>query len=161
MKKITLFLLFLFTSTLLLAQQIITGRVIKVADGDTFTLLDSKNKKIKIRLYGIDCPEKNQNYYDAARNYLSKAILNKTIRVEVKNKDFYQRHVAVVWSPNNTNINLGLLRNGLAWHYTQYDKSKIYANAENAARRAKKNIWSEKNQLPPWEFRKQQKKKKK
>lgn len=160
MKKTSLFILFLFTSTLLLAQKIITGRVIKVADGDTFTLLDSKNNKLKIRLYGVDCPEKNQPYYEAAKNFTSKSVLNKTVRVEVKNKDFYQRHVGVVWTPNKTNLNLALLRNGLAWHYIEYDKSKLYQNAENAAKTANKNIWSDKKAQAPWDFRKQKKKKK-
>lgn len=161
MKKTTLLFFLLFVNTLLFAQKIISGRVLKVTDGDTVTLLDARNNKIKIRLYGIDCPEKNQDYYSEAKNFVTKAILNKTVKVEVKNKDMYQRHVGVIWTPSNTNLNLALLRNGLAWHYKQYDKSKLYENAENAAKLAHKNIWSQKKSVAPWEFRKNKKKNKK
>ncbi|MCI0921341.1 thermonuclease family protein [Sphingobacterium rhinopitheci] len=158
MKKFSLLLLLLFVSSYIYANKIIQGRIIKVTDGDTVTLLAKNNKKIKVRLYGIDCPEKKQEFGQTATNYLSSTIYNKNVKIEVKNKDRYQRSVGVIWL-DNTNINLSLLKQGLAWHYTQYDKSQSYADAEKAARKAKKNIWSTKNPIAPWDFRKNKTKK--
>ena len=62
----------------------------------------------------------------------------------------------MVWV-NNRNLNLRILRNGLAWHYKQYDKSKVYANAEAHAKRNKINIWSLRKPIAPWDFRKNKK----
>lgn len=158
MKNTIILLLLILSSTYLCAKNIIQGRVIKVTDGDTITLLTKNNKKIKIRLYGIDCPEKGQDYYQVAKNYLSKEVYQKNVNVEVKNKDRYQRSVGIVWL-NNTNINLSLLKQGLAWHYVQYDKSATYANAQKNAQLNKKNIWSSNKATAPWEFRKAKRKK--
>lgn len=158
MKKFTLLLLLLFVSTYIFATKIIQGRIIKVTDGDTVTLLAKNNKKIKVRLYGIDCPEKAQEYGKEATNYLSSAINNKNVKVEVINKDRYQRSVGVIWL-GDSNINLNILKQGLAWHYKQYDKSQAYADAEKIAQKSKKNIWSTKNPTAPWEFRKNKGKK--
>lgn len=150
---ITLFLL-LFSSTYLFSKNIIQGRVIKVTDGDTITLLTGNNRKIKVRLYGIDCPEKGQDYYAVAKNYLSSMAFDKMVKVEVINKDQYQRSVGVIRTNNNINLNLAMLKQGLAWHYKQYDKSQIYANAETEAKQSKLNIWSTKNPQAPWLYRK-------
>lgn len=156
--KHTLVLLLFLIQTQLFAQKIIQGKIIKVTDGDTVTLLARNNKKIKVRLYGIDCPEKGQDYYQVAKNYVSNQIFGKHVRVEVKNKDRYNRSVGVIWYSNN-NLNIDLLKNGLAWHYTDFDKSKAYSEAEKTARLAKRNIWSKKSPTAPWQWRKNKKKK--
>lgn len=157
MKKIFLLLVLFFLSSYIFAQKIIQGRIIKVTDGDTVTLLANNNKKIKIRLYGIDCPEKGQAYFAQAKDFLSKKIYNKNVQVEIKNKDQYQRSVGIIWI-NNKNVNIDLLQQGLAWHYKQYDKSISYAQAEKIAQAAKKNIWSLQKPIAPWEFRKNKRK---
>lgn len=160
MKKMFLFFIFLCSSFLLFSKSIIQGRIIKVSDGDTVTLLDNNNKQIKIRLYGIDCPEKGQDYYQVAKNYVSTAIYNKEVKVEIINTDRYKRSVGIIWPTENRNLNIELLNQGLAWHYKQFDKSKQYAEAENIARNQKLNIWKHKNSQAPWEFRKNKKNKK-
>ncbi len=159
MKKIYLLFIYLFLTLSLIAKTFIQGRVIKVTDGDTITLLARNNKKIKVRLYGIDCPEKGQEYYQVAKNYLSSAVYDKDIKVEVINKDRYQRSVGVIWL-NNNNINIDILKHGLAWHYIAYDKSIAYADAQKQAQLTKKNIWSTKNPIAPWDYRKNKRKKK-
>lgn len=160
MKKIFLLLVLLIFSSYLFSKDIIQGRVIKVTDGDTMTVLTKNNKQIKVRLYGIDCPEKGQDYYQVAKNYLATAVHNKNVRVEVQSKDRYQRTVGIIWH-NNTNINLNLIQQGLAWHYTDFDKSQSFANAQEKAKTAKINIWSKKKPVAPWEFRKSKKRKNK
>lgn len=157
MKHIILILSLCLQSIFLLAQNNIYGKVVKVADGDTFTILDNKKKQHKIRFYGIDCPEKGQDYYQVAKDFTNKYSIGKQVRIEVKSTDRYGRKVGIVWV-NKTNLNLQLLRKGLAWHYKQYDKSKLYASAEATARAKKLHIWSKKNAVAPWNFRKNKKK---
>lgn len=76
----------------------------------------------------------------------------KYVFVEVKDIDRYGRTVGVVWA-DSTNINLELLREGLAWHYKHFDKSEEFAQAEHLARIHKKGLWKQSNAVPPWEYR--------
>lgn len=154
MKKIYILFLLLLFSPYLFAQDFIYGKVIKVADGDTITLLDKNKKTFRIRFYGIDCPEKGQDYYQVAKNYVSDKIFSKDVKVEIINKDRYNRSVGIVWYDKNKNLNIELINKGLAWHYKQFDKSKSFHEAENFARNSKLNIWQMKNPIAPWEFRK-------
>jgi endonuclease YncB( thermonuclease family) len=137
------------------AQQEIVGKVISIADGDTFTMLVKGNKQIKIRLHGIDCPEKGQDYGDVAKKYLSSLLIlhHDSVKVIWKNKDRYKRTIGIVYS-GKTNINEALLQKGLAWHYTKYDKNPKWSHMVAVARRAKLNIWSKPNPVPPWTWRK-------
>lgn len=157
MKKLILILFLLCNSVYLFSNNIIKGRIVKVTDGDTVTLLDKNNKQVKIRLYGIDCPEKGQDYYQVAKNYVSNAIFSKEVKVEIVNTDRYRRSVGIIWFDGNRNLNKDLLSNGLAWHYKQFDKSKDYSDAEIKARNKKVGIWNTKNPQAPWEFRKNKK----
>ncbi|MDR2283428.1 MAG: thermonuclease family protein [Sphingobacterium sp.] len=161
MKKtflVCLFLFFVFTGV---AQKYIEGRVVRVADGDTFTIVDKYKKKIRVRFFGIDCPEIGQDYAHAAKSFTSSRTLDKTVKVEVKSKDRYGRIVGVVWLDRNTDLNLLLLQAGLAWDYPSYSKSREYHKAEAEARARKVNIWSQKSPIAPWDYRKAKNKKKK
>lgn len=104
------------------AQSII-GKVVRVADGDTVTLLDSTNTQIRIRLYGIDCPENGQDFGNVAKKFTSDLCFSKIITVDVKDIDRYGRTVGVIWVQDTINVNLELLKAGLAWHYKYFDKS--------------------------------------
>ncbi|WP_164112514.1 MULTISPECIES: thermonuclease family protein [Sphingobacterium] len=160
MKKmllIALFLLFIFDG---IAQKHMQGRVVKVADGDTFTIVDKFQKKTKIRLHGIDCPEKGQDYFQVAKSFTNGHIFDKWINIEVKSKDRYGRIVGIVWLENQESLNLMLIQAGLAWDYPTYSKSRIYRDAELQARKDKSNIWSLYEPTPPWDFRKVKKVKK-
>lgn len=154
MKKTSLICLFLFFVLEGWTQTYIEGKVIRVADGDTFTIIDRYNKKTKVRFFGIDCPEVGQDYYRTAKNFTALHTLDKIIRIEVKNKDRYGRVVGIVRSEKYTDFSLMLLQAGLAWNYPQYSKSDIYQEAEMQARKDKVNIWSLKAPVAPWEFRK-------
>lgn len=136
------------------SQTILNGKVIAVADGDTFTMLTEGNKQVKIRLHGIDCPEKRQDFGTAAKNYTSSQIFGKVVRAHVLKKDRYKRFIAMVRLPNGKMLNQELLRAGMAWHYKKYDQSAEFASLEAQARKNKTGLWKGNSPMPPWDFRK-------
>jgi endonuclease YncB( thermonuclease family) len=152
--KIILFLCII--PLVLCAQNAVTGKVVKVSDGDTFTILCEDNVQQRIRLNGIDCPESKQDYGQRAKQYLSELIAGKTVTVTYKTKDRYGRILGNTVI-NNVDVSESLISAGLAWHYKQYDKTRRLAELENQARTAKRGLWAQPNPTPPWEFRKQKK----
>ena len=135
----------------------LTGRVVRVADGDTLSVLDKHNTQYKVRLHGIDTPERNQRYGKSAWNALSAMVSGKTVGVVVLGKDSYGRTDGTVYL-DGTNINLAMVAAGHAWWYRYYapDDRPLQA-AENAARAKKLGLWAEPDPLPPWDWRRQQK----
>jgi micrococcal nuclease len=144
------FFLFLLLPLFCCAQ--LTGKVVAIADGDSFTMLVD-SKQVKIRLHGIDCPEKGQDYYQVAKQYLSDLIFNKTVVAQKTKTDKYRRVIAIV-TVGGVNVNEQLLQKGLAWHYREYDKNLAWQKMEDMARNKKIGLWQAPNPLPPWEFRK-------
>ncbi len=130
------------------------GRVVAIADGDTFTLLTDDKRQVKVRLHGIDCPEKKQDFGQVARQRLSELVFDKRVRLNIKDTDRYGRTVAVVYQ-NNACINEELLKEGLAWHYTRYDRNPEWERLEKEARRHKAGLWRQPHPTPPWEWRKE------
>lgn len=134
-------------------------RVIDVSDGDTITVLNEENKQMRVRLWGIDAPEKKQSYGQAARRHLAEHIAGKDVRLEIRGKDRYGRVLAVVWL-GDENENLLQVRDGFAWHYSQYAKKATeYADAEKCAREHHWGLWQDASPTPPWEFRRRKRKK--
>lgn len=136
----------------------LNGKVVGVADGDTITVLDSNNTQHKIRLQGIDAPEKAQAYGQKSKQSLYQMVHGKFVSVEFEKKDKYGRTVGKV-SLNGTDICLEQIKLGMAWHYKQYksDQPKedrvTYEQGEQLARTQSLGIWKEQNPIPPWEFR--------
>ncbi len=125
-----------------------------VQDGDTFKLSDNETR---VRLWGIDAPEKGQAYADEARDRLKELCEGKTVRMEIKSTDRYGRKVAIIWL-DRKNINLQMVKEGLAWHYAHYaPDAKDLAAAEKAARKARRGLWKDKNPVNPYDFRKKEK----
>lgn len=131
----------------------ITGKVVAVADGDTFTLLVNGNRQQKIRLHGVDCPEKKQDFGQVAKDFTSKQVFGKTITVKPTDIDRYGRTIAIVLLPDQISLNELLLKNGLAWHYTQYDKNPHWNKLEQIARKNKVGLWRQPDAVAPWTFR--------
>ena len=156
MKKI-IFIIFLLFSLLSLAEELI-GKVIKVSDGDTITVLDSNNQKHKIRLKGIDAPESQQVYGDISTQSLAKLVYDKEVLVVWDKKDKYYRILGKV-IVGGRDANYEQLKKGLAWYYKQYEKDLIdedkkkYSEAEEWARNYTEGLWADSNSMPPWEFR--------
>jgi endonuclease YncB( thermonuclease family) len=139
----------------------LTGKVISVANGDTITVLDSDKVQHKIRLSGIDAPEKEQAFGTKAKEALGGKVHEKTVRVVWKEKDRYGRIVGVVYL-GGQNINIEMVHDGFAWWYRQYaPKDKALEEAEADARKANRGLWHDKNPEPPWEYRKQERERKK
>lgn len=130
------------------------GKVISIADGDTFTILGPDNQQERVRLYGIDCPEKNQPFGQVARKRLSALVFGKPVRLESRGRDRYKRVLALVWVNDTVLVNTQLLREGLAWHYDRYDDDPRWEALEQAARLSKVGLWSEPGPVEPWNLRK-------
>ena len=135
----------------------IEGKVIKVYDGDTLTILTNQNETEKIRLEGIDCPELSQDFGKEARDYTSKLTLNRNVTIYVKSIGRYGRKIALVILPNGKVLNDLLLKNGYAWHYKAYNQEKKFEDLENEAKSKKIGLWELDNPIPPWDYRKKAK----
>ncbi len=139
-------------------------KVIKVSDGDTISVKKLKNNVldgdlIKVRLYGIDAPEKDQDFGYESKKALMNYVSNKTIEIDIKSKDRYGRSVGILYV-DGRNINEELLRDGYVWYYEQYDKNNERSRLlqENAMKN-KLGLFSKKGYVEPWKFRKAKKKK--
>lgn len=152
MKKI-LFLLFIFP--LLTSAHTLKGKIVRVSDGDTVVLLDSNNKQHKIRLDGIDAPEKGQAYGNKSKEYLSSLIAGKTVIVEYEKKDMYKRILGTIYYKGK-NINEEMVRSGYAWIY-YYNKSKHMQELQDEARENKLGLWNDKDPINPYYYRKSKK----
>lgn len=144
-------ILFILSPLFVICQ--ITGKVVGITDGDTFTLLTEKNQQIKIRFYGIDCPEKGQEYGSQCKIFLSNLIFSKQVKIETKGLDRYKRTLAIVFL-KDVNINEEMLINGMAWHFTKYDKNTKWEKMQQTAKQKKLGLWSLHNSIPPWDWRK-------
>jgi len=132
-------------------------RVVGISDGDTITVRHSSGTD-KIRLHGIDCPEKGQSFGRKAKKFTSKLVYKKDVEVQVKDTDRYGRTVGTVFLPDGTNLNHELVRAGLAWWYRRYaPDDKDLKKLEKDAKINKIGLWSRKNPIPPWEFRRTKK----
>lgn len=157
MKFIAFGMVTAFLLIAMLAQQayaeVLSGRVIAVADGDTLTLLDENNQAHKIRLAAIDAPEKNQPFGTRAKQALSRLCYNKGAEAKVATRDQYDRIVAVVYC-ESVNANETMLTEGMAWVYTQYArKFPHFRQLEDRAREKRMGLWIDNDPVPPWEFR--------
>ena len=158
-----IFALILLLINFSLCAGTIQGKVVGVADGDTITVLDVNNIHHKIRLLGIDAPEKSQAFGQKSKQSLHQLAHGKYVTVEFQKKDKYGRTVGKVLH-NDTDFCLEQIKLGLAWHYKQYASEQIktdreaYALAELAARDQNIGLWKDKTPFPPWEFRRQKSK---
>jgi endonuclease YncB( thermonuclease family) len=142
--------------SLSLSAQTISGKVIKVADGDTLTMLDASNVQHKIRLAQIDAPEKSQEYGIQSKQSLENTCFNSNADAEVETVDKYNRKVAIIYC-NGVEANFNQVQNGSAWVYVQYAKDKKYFDAELKAKKQHLGLWEGTNPTPPWEYRRGQK----
>jgi endonuclease YncB( thermonuclease family) len=132
------------------------GQVISVQDGDTITVRTEDFEQLRVRFYGIDCPEKKQAYGDEAKNYLYGLVYGKTVDLEVVDIDRYSRYVAIV-RLGDVIINVVMVREGYAWLYEAYCKEPNLCNlitqAENEAKSQNKGLWQDTSPLEPWNYR--------
>ena len=118
------------------------NKVVRIADGDTFTILHANNTQEKIRLYGINAPEKGTDFAEAARQTLSNLVFGKEVRIENKGKDKYNRILAIVYTSDGKCVNEELLKTGMAWHFKRYDNNPKWAAMERIAKNNRLGLWS-------------------
>lgn len=136
------------------ANNQLVGLVVGVMDGDTYDLLTENKRKIRIRMHGIDAPEKGMPFNKVSKKFLSDLIFNKKVSIIITDEDKHGRVVAKTFTPDGKECGEELLKAGLAWHYKKYNSEKKLAELEIEARRKKIGIWSEPNPIAPWEIRK-------
>lgn len=159
-KYFLLTLVLLFSSTAYSASKFINGKIISVSDGDTATLLSKEGKKLKIRFYGIDTPEKkfpgrwpDQAHWIEAKKFISDMILDKPVTVRLKGEQTYGRHVGEIFF-NGYSVNREILRNGWGWWNTKYaPKDLDLKGLQENAKLKGQGLWSNPNAISPWEHR--------
>lgn len=145
------FMLALLLQTASLRAEQLAGRCVGVSDGDTVTLLINGRGE-RIRLYGIDCPEKTQPFGQRAKQYASSLMFGKVVTLERADVDRYGRTIGRLYVDGKY-VNAEMIRAGFAWHYKQYSSDRDLAALELDARRARRGLWADQQPVPPWEFR--------
>lgn len=141
----------------------LTGRVVGIADGDTLTVLDTANIQHKIRLAGIDSPEKGQPFGKVCKQSLSDLAYDRVVEVESSKLDRYGRVIGKVLV-NGQDANLEQVRRGCGWHYKKYqneqsvDDRQTYNAVEELAKAGKVGLWADHDPVPPWDWRKARRK---
>jgi endonuclease YncB( thermonuclease family) len=135
-----------------------TGKVVGVSDGDTIKVLRA-GKQVRVRLSGIDCPEKRQAFGKRAKRFTSDLVFAKEVTVKVMDVDRYKRIVGEVILKDGTILNHELVRAGLAWWYQRYAPGdQTLERLEKTARENKRGLWADPHPVPPWEFRRKRRK---
>ena len=132
-----------------------TGPVTRVLDGDTIEV-SRNHHNVRIRLNGIDTPEKGQAYGHKATEFVVLQAFGKEVTVQTFGLDKYGRTIGDVYLPDGTILNKGLVTAGLAWWYCKYSADQTLAQLEIEAREGKLGLWQDPKPVPPWVFRKRQ-----
>ena len=153
----SLLAVFLLSASLLHAE-VLSGKVVGVSDGDTLTLLDSTHTQHKIRLTGIDAPEKAQAFGQASKKSLSDLVFGKHVEISWEKRDRYERILGKVLL-NEQDICLEQVKRGMAWHYKQYQRDQspedriTYSRAEEEARKNRMGLWADDSPIEPSKHR--------
>ena len=148
------FVVLLALSSVLCAEEF-AARVVAVTDGDTVTVLRDK-QQVRIRLHGIDSPERAQPYGTRARQFTGELAHQRDVTVVVRDYDRYGRVVAEIILPDGRNLNHETVRAGFAWRYRQYARGdETLEQLEREAREARRGLWVESAPVPPWQWRKE------
>ena len=155
-KPIALLFALLFLSSTAFAD--FSGKVVGVIDGDTLDILRDGTNSVRVRLSGIDCPEKKQAFGQRAKQFTSELSFGKMVTVKEKDQDRYGRTLGEIILEDGRSLNHELVRAGWAWWYKQYaPKDAAIAALEEQARAAKVGLWIDAAPDSPWDYRKNQK----
>lgn len=155
--KALMFSLFLALAPVVQAE-VLNGYVVAIADGDTLTVLDTNKQQHKVRIAGIDAPERTQAFGDASKANLASLAFNKDVSVELSKLDQYQGLIGKVIIANQ-DVGLAQIKAGMAWWYRDYASEQStqdqadYEQAEAMAKLRRFGLWRDKNPVPPWQWR--------
>jgi endonuclease YncB( thermonuclease family) len=130
-----------------------SGKVIAIIDGDTYDILLDGNKTVRIRMEGIDAPERGMPYYKVSKNFLGSLCFRQLVRLEVKSTDRYGRTIALGYLEDGRELSAEMLKAGLAWHYKKYNSDLHLAELEMQARESGIGLWKDLNPMAPWDNR--------
>ena len=130
-----------------------SAKVIAILDGDTYDILLPDNTTERIRMEGIDAPEKGMPYYKVAKNYLGQLCFGKEIRLGATGKDHHDRKLAWSYLPDGRELSHEMLKAGLAWHFTKYNNDADLAALEATAKASKTGLWADPKPMAPWDNR--------
>lgn len=150
----------------------LSGRVVGIADGDTITVLDAGKVQHRIRIAGIDAPERGQAGGHRSKESLSALVYEQPVRIEWQKRDRFDRIVGKVWvaspdspcrgrpdCPMTLDAGLAQIAMGRAWWFRTYaaeqspeDRSR-YESAEQEARGRRLGLWRDGTPVPPWQWR--------
>ena len=133
----------------------LTAFVNKIEDGDTVLLTVTNSvKTIRYRLFGIDAPEKDQSFSRTSKARLTELLRKQSVQIEEHGHDKYQRGLCTIYLPDGTDVNLEMIREGMAWHYAYFFTNETYAAEQKEAKESRRGLWIEKNPVEPHVFRK-------
>lgn len=145
------------------APAAIEGGALDVQDGDSFLLRADDGRRVRVRVSGIDAPERAQPYADVSRRHLGDLLRGRRVRLEPVKQDVFDRTVARVivldGEPPGQDAGLAQIEAGLAWHFARYradqsaEDARDYARAEREARARGAGLWHDAAPEPPWDFR--------
>lgn len=130
------------------------GKVIAIKDGDTIVILLDGNAQKTLRLADVDCPESGQPFGKNAKEFTSSQVFGKEIDFWETDTDRYGRTIAKVFYDDGKYLSAEIIKNGLGWWYYWYSTDKRLQDLENRAKRSSLGLWSDKNAISPWEWRK-------
>jgi endonuclease YncB( thermonuclease family) len=129
----------------------IVGRVVAVHDGDTITVF-SDGRGVRVRLHGIDAPERGQPFSNASRHALEALVAGRDVRVVERGRDGYGRVLGRVYA-GTTDVNAEQVRSGYAWVFRRFSADAALLALEAEAKAAQRGIWRERKPVPPWTWR--------
>jgi micrococcal nuclease len=130
------------------------GKVVAVADGDTLTVLHD-GKKEQVHLYGVECPKKQQDGFQKAKDFAAAFVSGKPVEIEPREKDRFGRTMGTV-TADGRNLNRELVKAGLGWAFVRGCKRPEcleLTDLEKQAKAARIGLWAMSNPIPPWEFK--------
>ena len=130
-----------------------TAKVIAVLDGDTVLVKRAKGL-VKIRMVGIDAPEKAQTFGGTSKRSLSDMVMGKQVTIKSQAIDQYGRMVASI-NVNGLDVNAEQIRRGMAWENSHFHSDKNLLALQEEARQVPRGLWALSNPTPPWDWRKQ------
>ena len=155
MKRVMIVFAGLLVSVFAWADELVSGKVVTVIDGNTVEVVAEDNETYKVMLYDIDCPELGQDYGDKAKRFLEKLLLDKSVQVQMKGKDRWGTRLGVIIIDGHDDPRYELLKEGLAWT-AEVNPNPEFEELKEKAREKGKGLWKLENPTPPWKFRRQQ-----
>jgi micrococcal nuclease len=134
-----------------------TGKCVGVTDGDTITVMHNGQGE-RIRLHGIDAPERGQDFGRKAKSFVSDLVFKKVVTIQPMDTDRYGRTVGMVFV-DGLNVNREIVKAGYAWVYRNYCTQRFcdeWLEVERIARQSGIGLWRHSDAIPPWHYRKGQ-----